>query len=374
MSEIGRNYRQLALILLCMAIGIVCYVGLSFISGMLTINSYQPNLVGELSFLLLKVWLPWALLSPLVLFFTQRFPITPTNWLPMIAIHFTVLMMLILLQTVVISYYYHFFGSMSGGMETYQPWQHMGHFLFGDGLFLFHVVFYTVFVASQNLRNFYSVAEEKELESARLSKQLMASKLHALRMQINPHFLFNTLNIITVLVLKEEKNSAAELLEKLSTFFRQTLEESEAQWVPLKREVDIIEQYLFIERARFGDRLNIQLEIEPVVCSISVPSMILQPLVENAVSHGIGEKIEPGLLTVIAKKVGGRLLIQVKDNGVGCDFNSKGYKPGIGLENVRQRLEQMYGDRHIFNLEGELGKGVCITIELPVDTHTGASK
>ncbi|MFT5675109.1 MAG: two-component system LytT family sensor kinase, partial [Paraglaciecola sp.] len=104
------------------------------------------------------------------------------------------------------------------------------------------------------------------------------------------------------------------------------------------------------------------------------PSMILQPLVENAVSHGIGEKIEPGLLTVIAKKVGGRLLIQVKDNGVGCDFNSKGYKPGIGLENVRQRLEQMYGDRHIFNLEGELGKGVCITIELPVDTHTGASK
>lgn len=366
MSETAKNYRQLTVILLCLAIGLGCYVVLSQLSGIFTIHNYQPNPVGQFTYLMIKVWLPWAILSPLVLYFAKRYPITPENWLPMVGVHFFILMILSLVQTFVISYHYHFFETMSESMVGYQPWQHVGHFLFGDNLFLFHFIIYTLFVASQNLRNFYNFAEEKELESETLRRQLVESKLLALRMQINPHFLFNTLNIISVLVLKEKKQQAATLLEKLSAFFRQTLEESEAQWVPLNSEMEIIEQYLFIERARFGEKLKIIMDIDDNVLAISVPSMILQPLVENAISHGLGEKTESGTLTLRCKMAGGYLLIQVIDDGVGCDFTGKDYSPGIGIENVRQRLIQLYDNDHLFTLNGEHGKGVTVTIKLPI--------
>ncbi|MEX2964327.1 sensor histidine kinase [Microbulbifer sp. TYP-18] len=366
MGEKAKNYKQVSVILLCLAVGLGCYVVLTQLSGMLTIRDYQPNPVAQLAYLMIKVWFPWALLSPLVLYLAKRYPITPANWLPMIGVHFVILMSLSLLQTSVISYHYHFFETMSESMVGYQPWQHIGHFLFGDYLFLFHFIIYTIFVASQNLSNFYNFAEEKELESEILRRQLAESKLLALRMQINPHFLFNTLNIISVLVLKEEKQQAAALLEKLSAFFRQTLERSETQWVPLKTEIDIIEQYLFIERARFGERLNVILDNDDNTLSITVPSMILQPLVENAITHGLGEKIRSGTLMLRCELIDDFLLIQIVDDGVGCNFAGKDYNPGIGIENVRQRLIQLYDNDHLFNLKGEPGKGVTVTMKLPI--------
>jgi sensor histidine kinase YesM len=358
--------KQTLKILLVIAFGLVFYSVLSVASGMLTIHDYDANFLAQLRFLITKLWLPWAILSPVVVFLARRFPLSPSNWLPRLGLHVVFLLALSLLQVSILSYHYHFFETMPETMLSYRPWQHMGHFLFGDEFLLMHIIVYTVFIASFNLRNFYAEAKQRELEASILNQQLSESKLHALRMQINPHFLFNTLNVISVLVQKENKTKAAKLLEQLSAFFRQTLEESELQWVPLRKELDIVEQYLAIEQARFAERLNVQLSCEAEVEPISIPSMILQPIVENAVRHGIGEKEESGTVSVVCKRSGGRLFIQIEDDGAGCDFSdSNKITFGIGIKNVQQRLAQMYGDDHLFSIKGSVGEGVIVTIELP---------
>jgi LytS/YehU family sensor histidine kinase len=185
-------------------------------------------------------------------------------------------------------------------------------------------------------------------------------------MQINPHFLFNTLNVISVLVMKQDNAKAGEMIERLSVFFRQTLEESSEQYLPLQQELDVIDQYLAIEELRFGDRLQIRRNFDPEALSALVPVLILQPLVENAIRHGLGEKLDAGVLSLECKRVADRLLIRIIDDGVGCSFSTNtGFTPGIGLSNVQQRLQQMYGNDHVFNLSGETGQGVTVSIEIP---------
>jgi two-component system, LytTR family, sensor kinase len=368
-------FRHTFVLLLSIAVGLVCYVILSQISGHLTIHDFESNPIGQLQTLLLKSWVPWAILSPLVVFIARRFPISPNNWLSLIFIHLIFLLLVSLIHGAMISYHYHFLEDMNDYMATFLPWQHIGHFLFGDSLFLFDVIIYTAFIASFNLRNFYNIAEQRVLEAENLAYKLTESKLHALRMQINPHFLFNTLNVISVLVMKKENDKASDMIEKLSVFFRQTLDESSEQLVPLKKELDMISQYLSIEQLRFGDRLIVEERYNNDVMLVPVPSMILQPLVENAVGHGLGEKEEAGKLIIECKRLTDKLLIQIIDDGVGCTFEQDpNFKAGVGLTNVKQRLQQMYPGRHVFKLQGAAGKGVTISIEIPIDTNNDAIK
>lgn len=255
-------------------------------------------------------------------------------------------------------------------MEQYQPWQHIGHFLFGDNLFLLNMIIYIVFIASFNLRNFYSLVQTKQLETAQLNEQLSKTKLHALKMQVNPHFLFNTLNVIQVLVMKKDTNQATETLRRLSSFLRQTLEERESQWVPLLSELEMVEQYLSIEQVRFAERLVVDCQYNEHLMAVNVPSMLLQPLVENAMRHGLGEKQEPGKLQISTQKVAGRLIIKIQDDGVGCDpENALKANIGIGLSNVIERLKQLYGEEHLFTLTSQPGKGCIVTIELPINPN-----
>jgi LytS/YehU family sensor histidine kinase len=256
---------------------------------------------------------------------------------------------------------------MDHDMSHYAAWQHIGHFLFGDQLFLLDMIIYILFVASFNLSNFYSLAQQKELETAKLNEQLSRTKLHALKMQVNPHFLFNTLNVIQVLVMKQETQKAAETLRRLSSFLRQTLDETDSQWVPLKSELDMVEQYLSIEQVRFGERLSVVCDFDQELMSTKVPAMLLQPLVENAMRHGLGEKQSDGTLWISTRKVAGNLMIKIQDDGVGCE-PQKVLKDGkgIGLSNVMQRLSQLYGQQHVFDIESQPGKGCTIVIELPM--------
>ncbi len=252
-------------------------------------------------------------------------------------------------------------------MSQYLPWQHIGHFLFGDSIFLYNAIVYTVLIASFNLRNFYNIAQQKELAASQLGLKLTESQLKTLRMQVNPHFLFNTLNSISVLVMKKENAKATEMIELLSGFFRQTLEDSKSQWVALETELEMTSQYLAIEQVRFGDRLTVIEKIAADTLKISVPSMILQPLVENALRHGLGEKEEPGVLVIECKRLADRLLIRITDDGAGCVFGGdKGVEMGVGLTNVQERLNHLYGDNHVIELLGKPGKGVAISIEIPV--------
>ncbi|NQZ09509.1 MAG: histidine kinase [Algicola sp.] len=367
-NDIKKIIRHVFVLLLTIGMGLLIYVVLSQVSDFLTSHNFKSDFVNQLTLLLGKVWLPWVALSPLVVIIALRFPISPNSWPKLMLGHFVMLLILSLLHGLAISYYHHYFGLADELRHAYLPIQHIGHFLFGSSFFLFNLIIYMIFIASFNLRSFYNIAQQKDLETIRLSHKLTESKLLTLRMQINPHFLFNTLNVISVLILKKDNDKANDMIDRLSAFFRQTLDDSSGHWVTLQKELDMTSQYLDIEKLRFGDRLTVIENYAPEVLSTEVPSMILQPLVENAVRHGLEEKEEPGTLTIECMRLADRLLIQIKDDGVGCTFEKDAnFHHGIGLTNVKQRLEQMYGTDHVFSLSGKPERGVTVSIELPLN-------
>lgn len=204
-----------------------------------------------------------------------------------------------------------------------------------------------------------------ELEQARLRASLSEARLEALRMQLQPHFLFNALHAISTLILRGDPRSANEMLVRLSDFLRMTLERGEAAIVPLSVELEFLEAYLRIQRVRFGDRLRVVMEIEEPARGAAVPSLILQPLVENAVRHGLAGDPGQGVITIRATVAGGTLALQVADDGSGLR-DAEPRARGVGLANVRARLEHLYPGAHCFTLEPASLKGTVATIEIPL--------
>lgn len=197
-------------------------------------------------------------------------------------------------------------------------------------------------------------------------KALLQARMDALISQINPHFLFNTLNTISSLI-RFDPDTARTVLLKLSNILRRRLK-TQVHFSPLRQELDFIDDYLDIEVVRFGrDKLQIRKEIDPETLDMVVPSMILQPLVENALRHGIAPKIEGGSLTLRAKRGKGRLIVEVIDDGVGISEQrqTEVYGSGIGISNVRERLEVVYGQDFLLKIESQPGKGTAIRFEIP---------
>ena len=359
--------RHISILMASITVGSVLYVLLVHISGILTIHNFNSNLPGQVQFLLLKICLPWLLLSPLATVIAIKVPLSPDRWMSPALMHLGLFLTLSLVHGLAISYTYHYFEDMAPNMRGYQAWQHTGHFLFGNSLFLIDMIIYTLFIASFNLKNFYAIAQQKQLDSAKLNQQLTQSKLEALRMQVNPHFLFNTLNVISVLVLKNANEQAGQMIERLSCFFRQTLNDNHQKMLPLERELDMIQNYLAIEQVRFGDRLKVTIKCDKEVKSMLVPNMILQPLVENAMQHGLGQKEGKGTLSIICHCDDNYLYLQIQDDGVGYNAlhfdNQK--SAGIGINNVKERLQQIYGNKHKFDIKGAESKGVTVSLVLP---------
>lgn len=210
---------------------------------------------------------------------------------------------------------------------------------------------------------FHREARERESQQVRLAAQLAEAKLGALRMQLNPHFLFNSLNAITVLVRDQNTRDAARMLELLSGVLRQVLQSNKRQEVTLDKELRFIEQYLAIEQVRFSDRLQVRWSIEPTIRDALVPEFILQPLVENAVRHGVAKRSEAGVIEVSAHETGNDVLLSVRDNG-------PGYHPvsdaGVGLANTRARLETLFGETGQLRMQNGEGGGAIATVRLPV--------
>ena len=209
---------------------------------------------------------------------------------------------------------------------------------------------------------YYREARERESQQARLAAQLAEARLGALRMQLNPHFLFNSLNAITVLVRDQNTRDASRMLELLSGVLRQVLQSEKRHEVTLDEELRFLKQYLAIEQVRFSDRLRVRWSIEPTVRDALVPCFILQPLVENAVRHGVAKLSEEGLIEVTARESGGDLVLSVRDNG-------PGYRPssdaGVGLANTRARLETLFGKAaqlQVVRAEG----GTSATVSFPL--------
>jgi LytS/YehU family sensor histidine kinase len=180
-------------------------------------------------------------------------------------------------------------------------------------------------------------------------------------MQLDPHFLFNTLNGIMALI-QENPQAAQRTVARLSEFLRLTLENSGVQEVPMQKELEFLDRYLQIEQLRFGDRLTVQQDVDPATLGGLVPSLILQPLVENAIKHGVAERRGPATILIQAARDDGRLVIHVRDNGGGIPSTPQ---EGIGLTNTRQRLQRLYGDEHVFELSSLEGGGVDVLLSIP---------
>ena len=211
---------------------------------------------------------------------------------------------------------------------------------------------------------YYLEARERESQAATLSAQLSDARLNALVMQLQPHFLFNSLNAVMVLVRDQRTQLATRMLELLSDVLRQVLRGGQPHEIPLADELLFVQQYLALEQIRFSDRLAVRYQIEERLRKALVPRFILQPLVENAIRHGIADRIENALVEIGARADGTNLILWVQDNGTGNGRTING--AGVGLENTRQRLITMYGERASLALERSTDGGTIARIRLPL--------
>jgi LytS/YehU family sensor histidine kinase len=212
--------------------------------------------------------------------------------------------------------------------------------------------------------SYYARFREREFRASQLEAQLAQAQLQALKMQLHPHFLFNTLNGIASLVRDNKNRAAVDMLAGLSDLLRYTLENAGKQEVPLKEELEFLELYLGIQQMRFPDRLRVEMRVAPETLDALVPNLILQPIVENAIRHGISQRPTPGVVGIEASRDGERLRVNVYDDGPGLRPNG-GTGGGVGLSNTRERLAQLYGERQRFTLSEREGGGVEAALVLP---------
>jgi two-component system LytT family sensor kinase len=234
-------------------------------------------------------------------------------------------------------------------------------------IFGFHanVISYGVILGIQSGFRYYRRYREREIDASELRAQIASARLSALKMQLQPHFLFNTLNAIMVLVRQQRGQKAEETLGRFSDLLRAVLSDIDAQEVPLERELEYIRLYLSIEEVRFPDRLRMEIDAGPEVLPATVPHMGLQPLVENAVRHGIAKNSGAGLIAIRAVRADGELQISVSDNGPGMPAGGINGSKGIGLANTRKRLNQLYGEGAALELRAREGGGTVAMITIP---------
>jgi two-component system, LytTR family, sensor kinase len=247
-----------------------------------------------------------------------------------------------------------------------QFWQKLGLDLAG-WIFTtlpFGVVVYLCIAGIAHAIRYFFEASDREVQMARLSEQLASTRLAALQAQLNPHFLFNSLNTIAVLVRDGDSRTATRVVEQLSEVLRTTLGRTEAHEVTLDDELALVRQYLAVEQARFSDRLRPTLDIDPATLSAAVPRFALQHLVENALRHGIAKRIDAGRVVVTARRDGDLLELAVEDDGPGIPATGVDRK-GHGLDNTRERLRTLYGDRASLVVTAAPGHGVVARLRIP---------
>ena len=224
--------------------------------------------------------------------------------------------------------------------------------------------------------NYFLQVEEQADRLERLEAQATMAQLAMLRYQLNPHFLFNTLNSISTLVLLKQTEAANAMLTRLSSFLRHTLVTQPGGKVTMAQEVDTLKLYLDIERMRFEERLRTEFRIDPAASEACIPSLLLQPLVENAIKYAVSAQEEGARIRLSAQVIGKRLRLTVSDTGPGIPFTRDGElrlpppkstSTGVGLANIRERLEQAYGDEHRFAIETPPDGGFTVIIEIPLE-------
>ena len=280
-------------------------------------------------------WLTWAGLAPLVFRLGERHPLPfPLSFRALVSSLF----------------------EPTGFGE--QLWQFVSkHFATG-------VLAYWALLAVQQLLHFQAEKARRELEATRLATELAQSRLQVLKTQLQPHFLFNTLHAIVTL-LDEDTLSAEDMLLRLSELLRAFLEDYDGQEIPLRRELELLELYLGIQRRRFRDRLTTRIHVAPDVLDAAVPSLVLQPIVENAIRYGIGQHVGDDCVEIDCRREDGMLCIDVRNHNSTLDEGGHAGGHGIGLSNTRLRMRELYGDQASLRLDMMVPRGVACRLRLP---------
>ncbi len=308
-------------------------------------------------------WIPWALATPLVLRLGRRFP--PVKFWP------------------VSTWLVHMAAAGATGL-TFTAWMTClevllnpyalpsprGSFLsiwldrFSNSLLASILLYGTVLIVNYVLESKERLAQQ-QTETARLNEQLSKAQLSALRQQIEPHFLFNTLNAVSGLVREGRNDTAVSMIAGLSDLLRRALEDSSRQQVPLQEEMEFTQTYLDIQKVRFADRLQLTMDIPVELYPAQVPSLILQPMVENAVKHGIAKRAQGGSIRIAAVRNNGTLTLSVCNDGPSLPPDWEKTRPAIGIANVRTRLQSLYGEGFTLNLKNQDSGGVEASVSLP---------
>lgn len=315
--------------------------------------THEP-LLRLLTLALGSAWI-WALLTPLALWWSQRIVVGPARWAQSLALHALAGLGFVVLSTLLERWL--------AALVLPAPPPAFARSLFYrfDSRFLAYLVIVTV----AQVARYVTLFRDRQLEAAQLATQLARAELQVLKMQLQPHFLFNALNAISELV-HQDPQSADRLIARLGHLLRLSLEQAAGhQMVPLHQELDFLRAYLEIEQTRFGDRLAVEIVAGLEEMDAAVPTLLLQPLVENAIRHGAAQRAGGGRVAVRARRDGERLRISIEDNGPGFPENDASLPAGLGLRNTRERLRQLYGEDHRIRLANAPAGGARLLIDVP---------
>jgi sensor histidine kinase YesM len=306
-------------------------------------------------------WYLWAALTPAIIWLSHRFPFYPERWGRSLLVHLSCNLLfsfLVFLVTIPLLWWV----SSSEQNRSLWIWIQGKANLY---MILYFWIYWAI-LGSILSTQYYQKFRDRELKATRLESKLAQSQLQVLKMQLHPHFLFNTLNAISALLHKDAE-SADIMIARLGELLRTTLDNVGTQEIPLHQELEFIKPYLEIEKARLGDRLQVRMQIDPEVMDAAVPNLVLQPLVENAIRHGIAPYTQNGRIEIRAKRDNGMLRMEVEDNGPGLSLEQQvSFRAGVGITNTRARLQQLYGAEHFFEMKNGANRGLTVTVLIPV--------
>ncbi len=334
-------------------------------------RGWGPALIGNLPW-----WWCWALLTPLVAGLAARVRLDRPGWPLAVVAHLAAATALSVAHLAAVGVlYWHTITAPSlpylGPLAQQRVSTPLGQVeVFLGGYLIVNVMTYGAIVVGWYALQFHRALREREHDAlalraraAALEAQMHEARLSALRMELNPHFLYNALNAVAGLIRREDGARAVEMLARLGTLLRLTLEREDGHEVTLGRELELLELYLGIERTRFSDRLRVELDVAPATLQALVPAFVLQPLVENAIRHGIAPVPGPGSIRIGSVARNGTLAIEIADSGPGCAAPPT--SRGVGLRNTRERLAQLYGAAAGVRLAPGAGGGTVATVWLP---------
>jgi sensor histidine kinase YesM len=346
-------------------------VGLIYFAQNVTRRFYweDPNPWQDLRYWTVNIYLA-ALLTPLIVAAGRRWPLERQQLARLIGLHLALSLLWAALK-LCLEAAFHLTWNEFWPIKPPITVRSEFSLLFIFGFHTSAVAYWVVLSIQTAYRNYARFQERaqavlrSDLRASQLETQVATARLGALKAQLQPHFLFNTLNAIVVLVRQQKGQQAEETLARFSDLLRAVLADMDAQEVALARELEYLKLYLSIEQLRFSDRLRVDFDVDPELLDAAVPHMSLQPIVENAIRHGIGPRATPGVIEIRARRVGASLNVIVRDDGPGFRAGGKDHGMGLGLANTRARLRQLYGADAELRTETGPGGGAVVTLVLP---------